>query len=74
MDQELIALAVEDQRDGLRIWRAYQASHDLMHVAENDWKRWCGQMELLYKVPTGYAMTDITRGFEPAQAVEVENG
>jgi hypothetical protein len=69
MPEQQIALDKEDQREGLRIWREYQIAHDLMHVAENNWKLWCGQMELLYSVPTGYTMTDITRGFGPAQGV-----
>jgi len=69
-NQQPIKMDTEDQRDGLRIWRRYQESHDLMHAAENDWNRWCGQMQLLYAVPAGFQMTDIMRGFEPAPGVE----
>jgi hypothetical protein len=72
MDEQRIELDRDDQREGLRIWRECQKATDLMHVAENDWRRWKGQMELLYVVPTDYAMTDIMRGFEPAR--EKTNG
>jgi len=70
MDERRIELDRDDQREGLRIWREYQQAIDLMHVAENDWRRWVGQMQLLYAAPTGYAMTDIMRGFEPAQGTD----
>ena len=68
-DQEVRAITLdkEDQRTGLAIWRQYQKAHDLMHVAENDWQRWCNQMQALYAVPDGYQMTDIMTGFVPVQ-------
>lgn len=66
--RQVIGLEFADQREGLRIWRALQQAHDLMHVAENDWQRWLATMQQMYEIPDGFVMTDITRGFVAPEA------
>lgn len=64
---EPIELNNDDIRTGLALWREFQRAHDLYHVAENDWNRWCGQMAALYRVPPGWRLTDLLQGFAPQQ-------
>jgi hypothetical protein len=67
MEDVAICLTDEDTRTGLAIWRELQRAHDLYHVAENDWTRWCAQMAEFYRVPPGWQLTNLVQGFKPQE-------
>jgi len=66
MTPQRIVLAMEDQREGLRLVRAQKMAHDAVHVAENEFAIWAAQMGAMYSVPDGYVLSDVIVGYVPA--------
>lgn len=62
----------EDVREGLRLLRAQKMAHDALHVAENEYKIWLAQMQVMYAVPAGAVLRDLVVGFELVE--EQDNG
>ncbi len=62
-----IPLNDNDLREALRLIRAKQMAHAMLHAAEEQLTMFTQQIETVYQVPAGYALYDYAVGFVPVE-------